>query len=352
MAGSSSLIGYIRGARLRGPVDLGPGGSLNAPGGVFGPNAGLPSIGGSVFYVDPVAGSNLNDGSSPTQALATTQAAVTLCVENRGDFIIRMPGIEHAGDVPLLLNKRGITLIGVSGINNWRPENCAYWRCTEVAGIPVAASATGPGVIVSQACRIFGMEFFAANTIVGVGALLAGALAFDGGVTGGYVGGFSHISNCVFPGWGMCGVGINLIYAGYNRIEACEFDENTEAGVQLTINPTGNPNHNEIVDCDFYGTVQGIDTSPGTTPLDTKVKYCRFSRSAGQAMVNGIRVTGAPTTWNGGLIMGNHFGMPQATAIDLAQAALAALNIQVAGNTYNDARAGAAAVVEGVDPRA
>jgi len=73
---------------------------------------------GTVFFVDPVNGSNGNSGRTQDKAFATTQHAINQCVANRGDTIVRMPGNEYSDEagagagVAIAMNKRGITLIG------------------------------------------------------------------------------------------------------------------------------------------------------------------------------------------------------------------------------------------------
>src|SRR6185503_19507054 len=58
-------------------------------------------------------GSNGNDGKTPDRPLATIAKALTLCVANRGDKIILMPG--HAETVSaaagLDLNVAGVSII-------------------------------------------------------------------------------------------------------------------------------------------------------------------------------------------------------------------------------------------------
>lgn len=85
------------------------------PGGVQ-----IPPTTGTVFFVYSVTGNNNNLGTDPTQPLATTAQAVSLCTASKGDVIILMPGhaetIAAAGG--LTINKAGVTIVGLGNGSN------------------------------------------------------------------------------------------------------------------------------------------------------------------------------------------------------------------------------------------
>lgn len=82
---------------------------------VMGSGISIPSSTGKYFFVDSTTGSDGNSGESPSQALATIDAAVGYCRANKGDVIIVMPGhtetITSAGGVDL--DVAGITVVGI-----------------------------------------------------------------------------------------------------------------------------------------------------------------------------------------------------------------------------------------------
>lgn len=303
----------------------------------------LPPAMGRVFFVDPVNGNDGNNGSSPGTAFATTQVAVNACVADHNDIIIRMPGVERLGDVQLNLNVRGITIIGVAWNNPFQHEGVAaggggpaYWREVALG----ANSATGPAVEITQACTVVGMEFLAASTIALSGSRWMSAISINGN-GGGFNAGFCHIKRCRFPGWGLQGVGICLRGTGYNLIEECTFEECGEAGIMLE-SDVNNDNFNYIKGCNFLGcTNAGIDTPATGTPKDTQVIANRFARTRDTAQTFGIRTR---AQWGAGLITDNYFAYTRAgvLAIDQNRAALEAIDVYCAGNTYTD----------GGDPRA
>lgn len=85
---------------------------------------------GSVFYVcnntvlpkNAISGSNGNSGATPDKPLATIAGALALCIANRGDKIILLPG--HAETVSaaagIAISVAGVTIIGV-GAGSQRP---------------------------------------------------------------------------------------------------------------------------------------------------------------------------------------------------------------------------------------
>jgi len=165
----------------------------------------------------------------------------------------------------------------------------------------------------------------------------------------GFSGGWNMIEMCRFPGTtfavpagGVCGVGICCMGAYQSLIKHCTFEECTEAGIMLDAN---------VKECDqvyieennFWGNGNaGIDTEPTPAiPEDIRVHRNKFSRTNTAAQTLGIRTRAA---WTGGMITDNFFAYTRAgvLAIDQARAALEAINVYCAGNSYTD----------GMDPRA
>lgn len=80
-------------------------------------------IKGRAFYVDSAVGSNSNDGSSWTSAVATLNYAIGLCTASRGDVIYVAPGHVETitGAAGVAVNVAGISIIGL-GNGHLRPK--------------------------------------------------------------------------------------------------------------------------------------------------------------------------------------------------------------------------------------
>lgn len=80
-------------------------------------------IKGRAFYVDSVAGSNSNDGTNWTKAVATLDYAIGLCTADRGDIVFVAPGhIETVtGAAGVAVDVAGISIIGI-GNGHLRPK--------------------------------------------------------------------------------------------------------------------------------------------------------------------------------------------------------------------------------------
>jgi len=74
--GIKSRVGRIAAERIWGNLDLGPGHTINAPGGYFGPP--IFGLGGVAYYVDGVDGDDSKDGLSWANAVKTIQQAIDL----------------------------------------------------------------------------------------------------------------------------------------------------------------------------------------------------------------------------------------------------------------------------------
>lgn len=101
-------IGYISGNRIKGPVNLGPGGSINAPGGFIG---GFSYGFGNIYYVDAVTGLDSNSGESPQAPLLTLAAAYAKCVDGHEDYIVVRGNFGEA----ITIQKSKLHLIGLLG---------------------------------------------------------------------------------------------------------------------------------------------------------------------------------------------------------------------------------------------
>jgi len=293
---------------------------------------------GKVFYVDPDNGSNGYDGRSPGKAKASTQAAVNLCQEDRGDVIIRLPGTEQLGDGVLELNVRGIHLIGLPNLNPMRPELCLVARFGADDTV-ATGDATGPAAIVTKPCEIAGMAFYADWTL-DEGVAYPGQSGADlelDGEEGGFAGNFCHIHHCEFPGWGESG-GIFLWAGSFNLIEECSFTGLT-FGIKLGPTTSRNPTDNQIRRNRFAGCTYGIDGLATGTYHNMEVgpENTFYSNNA-KAMTNAIRTR---DRWNYGLICRNCIGLPEASAFDKNKADMEAQHVYAVCNCYTD----------GTDPR-
>lgn len=90
-------------------IVVAPGGELLIEGAVRG------LIKGQAFYVDSAAGSNSNDGTNWTKAVATLDYAVGLCTAGRGDIIFLAPGHAETGTAAAFadLDVAGVTVQGI-----------------------------------------------------------------------------------------------------------------------------------------------------------------------------------------------------------------------------------------------
>lgn len=89
------------------------GGTLHFAGGTL---SGL--VKGDAYYVDSVAGSNDNDGTSWETAKATLDAAVGLCTASQGDTIYIAPGHAETLAADVDVDVAGISIIGIGNGEN------------------------------------------------------------------------------------------------------------------------------------------------------------------------------------------------------------------------------------------
>jgi hypothetical protein len=92
---------------------------------VMGGGSSIPATTGTYFFVSSTASnsSNSNDGRSPSQPLATIDAAINLCTANKGDVIVVMPGhVENVTAATTIVpDIAGITIMGL-GRGRSRPK--------------------------------------------------------------------------------------------------------------------------------------------------------------------------------------------------------------------------------------
>jgi len=293
---------------------------------------------GKVYFVDPVNGADANHGETPKKAKRWTQTAVDLCSHGNNDVIFRLPGDEDLDDGMVTLNKRTLHLIGISGLNRWRPENCTVRRFGADATV-ATGDATGPAVKATHPCIIRGMGFYA-DWVQDEGVAYPGQsgsdLEFDG-EGGGFAGNFCDIEYCQFPGWGESG-GIFLWAGAFTLIEQCSFAGMTY-GCKMGATPSNNPTDIQWKRNRFAGCSYGIDTLLGCTFHNAEVgPENLFYSSNAKAMTNAIRTR---SLWNYGLICRNCIGLAKADAFDEDLAGMQAQHVEAVCNCYTD----------GLDPR-
>lgn len=83
----------------------------------------IPTTTGSYFFVDSVTGNDGNTGDTPTNPLATIDAAINKCTANKGDVIIVMPNHAETISDASSINPdvAGISVIGL-GVGSNQPE--------------------------------------------------------------------------------------------------------------------------------------------------------------------------------------------------------------------------------------
>ena len=199
----SEVDRYLRLPTLTGPLS----GVEDSP---HGAGILLPNI----FFVDPTSGNDSNSGLDPRRALASLQAAIDLCVSNRGDIIVCVRGALTVTET-VTFNKSGITVIGQQ-----------YGLSPFARGefFPILADATftnGPVATITSPCTIMGLGFVSRDT---------GATFFDGAAM--LIGGLAtaapfgvHIAHCRFPKWGLDNrIGIAIEGSSDCLIEDCDFE--------------------------------------------------------------------------------------------------------------------------------
>jgi hypothetical protein len=298
---------------------------------------------GNVFYVDPVGGSDANNGLTPATAFATTAFALTQCVANNGDVIIRMPGGEYIDDnVPgaaeIAMNVAGVSLIGLNAFAPDMPESFAYYGRYGAGGWG-AGTAAGPVFVVTEPCTIIGILAVCDAAY----ALLphnGSAIQLNGQAGFGY-GSYNYIAKCRFVNWGVAAVGIDIYGASYNWIEDCVFEGLVTAGIYVDAQ-VHNSTYNTIKRNIFRSGGSGITLRGGTHDNDFIENF--FGR--GLVAASGIIGTGGAA----GNCFGNKFALSEAGGVggayDAVLAARQAAGFFCAGNWYIDIPAGLATATD------
>lgn len=155
----------------------------------------LPNY-GNVFYVQSTTGSDTaKSGLTPSEALATLEAAINKCTANNGDVIILMPGhTEAVTSTSTNLDVAGVTIIGV-GSGSLKPTftfaatssrfnvtaaNCVLQnvRITAAVGDVVTAFLHATA---AQNTKYLDIEFYATSTFNFINGYTLGAANISDG---------------------------------------------------------------------------------------------------------------------------------------------------------------------------
>lgn len=280
---------------------------------------GRYGITGSVFYVDPVNGSDTaNSGTSSDSAYETMQAAIDVCTANVGDVIVRMRGTETV-TATINFNVGGIIVVASAyGLN---PLAQGEYFAT----LADAAFTDGPVATVTARCTIAGLGFVSRDTGTtfwdGAAMLIGGlATALPFGV---------HILGCRFPKWNVSNrIGIAIEGSTDVVIEECSF-EGVGAAFDSGIYVQGATQNLEIRGCRFrdctYGITHGAFAGGGPHALYI-ANFCEDSK---------LLETGSNAAT--GLIAGNYVETAtDAATYDITVAQAQAVGLNFAGNNYSE----------------
>ena len=168
----------------------------------------------NIFFLDPTSGNDGNSGLDPRRALLTMQAAIDLCVSNRGDIIVCLRGGLTVTST-INFNKSGITVVGQQyGLS-------PFARGEFFSILADAAFTDGPVATITSPCTISGLAFVSRDT----GAtFFSGAAMLIGGLATASPFGV-HIKNCRFPKWNVSNrIGIAIEGSSDCMIEECDFE--------------------------------------------------------------------------------------------------------------------------------
>lgn len=316
--------------RIKGLLNLGPGGGIIAPAGVVGPFIGLSNDLGNIFFVDPVNGNDAWDGSRPVRLAGTTQgpkrttaAAYALTLDAHNDVIARLPGLE-AVTATLALDRRAVAIVKVTnGFTPWKPEDCAYFW----------AAATGPIFRALAPTMLVGLEMSAIWADGGTAALNGCDLELNGNA-GGYAGNFCEIAYCAFPGWGEAG-GICHRGDGFNHIYRCLFEAAgpTTPGLNFGLTLRGDVNNcdEDIIEECIIAAPIGVQSPALGNAARIQILNNKFPQPCAIA-VQGVNFNPAfPSSFEG-----NVCGMVEAAAMTGAKAGMEAAGMFESGNFYSD----------------
>ncbi len=199
----SEIDRYLRSPTLLGPLS----GVEDSP---HGQGILLPNI----FFVDPTSGNDSNSGLDPRRALVSLQAAIDLCVANRGDIIVCLRGGLTVTET-ITFNKSGITVVG-------QQYGMSPFARGEFFSILADDTFTnGPVATITAPCTISGLGFASRDT---GGLFFSGAAMLIGGLATASPFGV-HIKNCRFPKWNLSNrIGIAIEGSSDCLIEECDFE--------------------------------------------------------------------------------------------------------------------------------
>lgn len=151
---------------------------------------------GNVFYVQSTTGSDTaNSGVTPSEALATIEAAINKCTANNSDVVVVLPGhTEAVTSTSLNLDVAGVTIIGLGngsikpiltfGATNSRinvtAANCTLQNLRFTAGIGDVVTAVLHATA-AQNTRYLDIEFFATSTFNFINGYTLGAANISDG---------------------------------------------------------------------------------------------------------------------------------------------------------------------------
>lgn len=200
---------------------------------------------GRVFYFDPVMGRDGNNGETSDKAKHTYQAAIDLCVADRGDVVVRMRGYYQPSET-INFNVQGMICVAENFGMNFRAQGEYF------ANDP--SNTDGPAARITKGCTIIGQGFYGAQAD-GDNYTAAVILDGSGGATDGYG---THLYGCRIGNWNRADVnyGIYNLGCANTRVEHCFFAGGAayvfDAAILLDNHITGGggrPCEMDILDC-------------------------------------------------------------------------------------------------------
>lgn len=162
---------------------------------VIGGGATVPVTTGLYIFVDSGTGSDGNSGLSPSQPMATIDAAIGKCRANKNDVIIVMPGhTEAVTSSSIACDVAGVTFVGL-GSGSLKPTltfgatssrinvtaaNCTWQNFRWTAGIGDVVTAVLHATA-AQNTRYIDIEFYATSTFNFINCYTLGAANISDG---------------------------------------------------------------------------------------------------------------------------------------------------------------------------
>lgn len=114
---------------------------------------------GDVYYVDATNGSDTNNGTSPTNAMATVAAAYALTTTNSDDVIVLSTNANHVLTSMLTVSKNRVHFVGDTWGRQYGPRAKVYMGITTATTDVFAVKNTGVGNTFT------GIKFYNDNTL-------------------------------------------------------------------------------------------------------------------------------------------------------------------------------------------